>query len=184
MIFLAYFGDIVIFRLDFYSNITETSKIRIAVQDFDDSCNPGEILQEIEIGIVCDDETDDISLLKQYGSLQLVGFESPAQGQQYAVRGFTLYYTVRNIGRGPASIIYSLAESDLSTEGSVQLSPEDSQVARNDYRLLYIPHTVDLFELDYSHVYQASFQVSAVNPLSGLTCNTSDIFTFPTVDGG
>lgn len=167
-------GDQVVFR---FENATSSpDMIQVTIFEISEENDWGwEARQIVELGISCDNEFDDISLLTQYGGLLLTGFETPYHGLQNAFADFDLRFEVTNIGDGPAEVVSASSESDLSTMSLDDVN-SDLLEMQGQY-VIRMPHRVNLIDLDYRQVYQASFQVNAVNPANGLPCSANETYT-------
>jgi len=152
-------------------------------------------LQVVELGTSCND--DDIRLMTHYGRFQLIGFETPSQGQQIGIDYAEIFLTTSNTGDGPLNIT-SFLRKDLATGeewhgilhydwwqsltwmasgedaenwyDEIPLAPGQSET------LTWTTKHVDLVDFDPEEQLFI-VNVEAKNTLNGLSCNTSTLLT-------
>jgi len=163
-------------RFDLYnSSITPlpTEAIRITISESDS----GRPLQIIEMGTACGREENDISLLTNYGALQLIGFETPSQeGVQQALNYVSFSLLVNNVGASPLEIT-SLSSTPPGLAERMQWIL-GSNVSQARERTFSWSNPVDQANLD-EFALPPVLMVGAINPLSGLVCNASAVLTLP-----
>ena len=85
---------------------TYGSETRITLYAFENGVR-GDIIQILDIPTSCDQE-DDLTLLNQYGALELTGFTNAALGQQGISAAIDLIYRVVNNGFQPSEVSSAL----------------------------------------------------------------------------
>jgi hypothetical protein len=85
--------------------------IRLTVSTISDNL-PSLVLQELKIRVTCNDD-DDISLLTQYGSMQLAGFTSLTHGRQSAFESIQVRFAITNNGLTKAIVRHAIIDSEL-----------------------------------------------------------------------
>jgi len=188
-VFAGYFIDGNPVRFDLYNDTKATEVIRITISDINyveglDSQlalgkSPGKPIQVVEMGVNCENELNDISLLTHYGALQLVGFETPLQGVQRAFDNARFQLTVANRGNSPAQITaLSTSIPDLDTEYDLYGESAVGRTISVDREETWLwGYGVDL--VDYPTRRPLTVQIEAVNPLSGLSCSAFVALALP-----
>jgi hypothetical protein len=132
------------------------------------------LLQAIQMRATCQEGRDDISLLTQYGSLQLVSWTSDDQGTNTAVADIILTYTVTNEGR-----LTAIAESASRTstlQGDRTLIPPAVQLARGLSRSFQDISRLNLFS-SAGRTFETVLTVAGVGMMSNVACDAVDTFT-------
>jgi hypothetical protein len=154
--------------------IDDRVEIRISTVN-PDTGQPDQELQFVQMRGTCQEGRDDISLLTQYGALQLVSFTSPDQGANSAIVDLILTYSVENVGKLTA--IADSAERTSTLQGdSTLISPPGVQLGRGISRSFQ-----DISRLNLYAAVGATFEtvlvVTGVGMLSNTPCDSTDSFT-------
>jgi hypothetical protein len=136
---------------------------------------PGAELQEIEMRASCREDRDDISLLTQYGSLQLAAFTSPDQGSNSAIDDVILTYTVANAGKLTAIAETLVKTSTLQGDG-ILISPPGVQLARGLSRTFTDTTRLNLFAAAGS-TFDQTLTTTGIGMMSGAACADTDSFS-------
>lgn len=89
-----------------------TDKIKVDIASLENG-EPGDLLQTFLLSSSCAGEENDVSLLTQYGSLQLTAFESPESGFQAAIEVISQVFVVTNDGDDAVSLSWANITSTL-----------------------------------------------------------------------
>jgi hypothetical protein len=111
---------------------------------------PGAELQNMKIGTRCV-EGDDLSLMKNYGAIQLLAFENESQGSVASYADVELTYMIENNGDGAATELSAVAKCDgqnheLVTGESIQPNQVKEYIQHERVNLVGSPNV--RFELD------------------------------------
>ena len=133
----------------------------------------GTTLQELRSTTRCT-EGDDLSLLTNYGALQLVAFENESQGMVSIFADIILTYRIENTGLLDAEVTSALRNSALSGEEELLLSPRSigpgGAIIFTEAARINLAESA-LLTLDFT------YNVEAVNR-RGLDCPASDDYSF------
>jgi hypothetical protein len=132
------------------------------------------LLQAIQMRATCAEGQDDISLLTQYGSLQLASWSSDDEGTNTALADIILTYSVTNEGRLTAIAESADRTSDLQGERNL-ISPPGVQLARGLTRSFQDISRLNLFS-SAGRTFVTVLTVSGVGLLSGTACDAVDTF--------
>lgn len=103
-----------------------------------------EILQTMSLPTTCNDN-DNISLLTQYGSLQLTAFASSEQGYQSVFENLSLIFTITNIGKVTALVDDAGINSTLFGE-RIQISDSGIEFKRLQSESFQLDAFINLYE--------------------------------------
>jgi hypothetical protein len=122
---ITYFSDIVAVGDTFTISPRKGSRfngiVRLTVSTVSGTI-PGLVLQELKLRVTCDND-DDISLLTQYGSMQLIGFTSLTDGRQSAFESIVLSFTIANDGPNNAIVRNANIGSELFGNRDIIVEP-------------------------------------------------------------
>lgn len=127
-----------------------------------------QILQSVELG--CDGTFgQDLTLLRDYGSLQLVGFSSASQGTQSIIETFSLTMTIANDGSTIATVLEATGGSPFEP-GPINFIPGGPTDLQSGQALT--AETLAVLNLAESQGSEFQFDVSTsgVNSANGLDC--------------
>lgn len=135
------------------------------------SGGPGTELQRIEkLNTHCrGQEGEDLTLLQDYGAIQLVGFDTNEQGEVNTEENILLKYVIRNEGSLPAVLLSAVKENPFLTDPTEQLLIESSQTLEpgEDIEFLEI-RTLDMEEADQD--YNVGLYITGEGLQSGRSC--------------
>jgi hypothetical protein len=154
--------------------IDDRVEIRISTVN-PDTGQPDQELQFVQMRGTCQEGRDDISLLTQYGALQLVSFTSPDQGANSAIVDLILTYSVENVGKLTA--IADSAERTSTLQGdSTLISPPGVQLGRGISRSFQDISRLNLFS-SAGRTFETVLTVAGVGMMSNVACDAVDTFT-------
>lgn len=137
---------------------------------------PLQVLERVNLG--CEGTSgQDLTLLQDYGALQLTGFSNPDQGINSVLEDVTMTYTVRNDGIMSATALTANRTSafepgsfDLLEGSPVVLAPDESR----SFSEVSILNLQD----GSGNEYVFDFQVSGEGTQSGIICGDSRTYLF------
>jgi hypothetical protein len=136
---------------------------------------PDQELQFIEMRGTCQEGQDDISLLTQYGALQLASFTSPGQGTNSAINDIIVTYSVENVGKLTA-IAESLFRMSNLQGARTFLSPPGVQLGRGISRSFQDISRLNMFS-SAGATFETVLTATGVGMMSGTPCDSIDSFT-------
>ena len=130
-----------------------------------------QVLDRVELG--CDGTLgQDLTLLTEYGALQLVGFASASQGIQSVIESFTLTMTLTNDGNTAATVQEAIGTSPFEP-GPLDLIPGGpTDLQRGQSLIAETLAVVNLAE-SQGNEYQSDLTASGVNPANGRACQAA-----------
>jgi hypothetical protein len=136
-----------------------------------------EPFQVLRIPTQCDDASD-VSLLTNYGSLQLTAFENDAQGYQSAIDVIDQSFVIRNDGRLVTYVQWANATSTLYGE-NVLVSPDPGLAIAPglEYPFSFDSTRINLY-VSSGSTYSSTLSVVASNRASGIICLASSNLDF------
>ena len=143
---------------------------RLFLEVFVDSgSGPGDRIQSLALHTICDDQSD-ISLLTNYGSLQLTAFDNEQLGFQSAVDAIEQTFVIRNDGMLVARVEWTNVTSTLYGESAL-ISPPGLQIPPGlEYPFAYEGTQINLYA-STGQTYKNVLRVSGVGLTSGLACD-------------
>lgn len=136
-----------------------------------------EPFQVLRIPTKCD-AASDVSLLTNYGSLQLTAFENEAQGYQSAIDVIDQSFVIRNDGRLVTYVEWANATSTLYGE-NVLVSPDPGLAIAPglEYPFSFDSTRINLY-VSSGSTYSSTLSVVASNRASGIVCLASSTLDF------
>jgi hypothetical protein len=104
------------------SNDTLSDRIKIKVSSLIGGA-PDQLLQSVLTSVSCVGEASDVSLLTQYGSLELTAFKNAVNGFQSAVEIISQTFVVSNAGADNATLIWANMTSTIYGTTALVSSP-------------------------------------------------------------
>jgi hypothetical protein len=143
-------------------------RIKVKVSSLNGSA-PDQLLQTVSMNISCAGEGSDVSLLSQYGSLQLTAFENAASGFQTAVEVISQNFIVTNVGAEATTLSWANITSTLYGTTAL-VSPPGIELASNES--LSFPYATTPINLYASNgqTFSSSFSVAQSGDLA---CSSS-----------
>jgi hypothetical protein len=138
----------------------------------------GSVLQELgKIELDCEGDEGGLTLLQEFGALQLTGFTNPDQGSQSVLDDVTITYFVRNAG-----VLGATATSASATGGfdssTLTLISSATELGPGE-QLSFPQETVRLNLLDEGgNEFRFEASVTGAGTVSGITCDDSEAFIF------